>query len=96
MDVLSEVLRLVRLEGALFFNGEFSAPWDLSTHPNSIAPYLSPQSGQLIIYHFVTGGKGYAQLRDGRREELSAGDVVVFHTAIIIFSETAWRNPLIR
>ena len=27
MDVLSEVLRVVRLEGALFFNGEFSAPW---------------------------------------------------------------------
>ncbi len=30
MDVLSEVLRVVRLEGALFFNGEFSAPWCLS------------------------------------------------------------------
>src|ERR1700730_9709858 len=30
MDVLSEVLRIVKLEGALFFNGEFSAPWCLS------------------------------------------------------------------
>ena len=78
MDVLSEVLRAVRLEGALFFNGEFSAPWCLSTQPASIAPYLSPHSGQLIIYHFVTGGRAYAQLGDGRREELSRGDVVVF------------------
>jgi AraC-like DNA-binding protein len=78
MDVLSEVLRAVRLEGALFFNGEFSAPWCLSTQPKSIAPYLSPQNGQLIIYHFVTGGRAYARLHDGRREELSAGDVVVF------------------
>ena len=77
MDVLSEVLRAVRLEGALFFNGEFSAPWCLSTQPSSIAPYLSPHNGQLIIYHFVTAGHAYAQLGDGRREELSAGEVVV-------------------
>ena len=33
MDVLSEVLRVVRLEGALFFNAEFSAPWCLSSAP---------------------------------------------------------------
>lgn len=78
MDVLSEVLRAVRLEGALFFNGEFSAPWCLSTQPGSIAPYLSPHNGQLIIYHFVTEGRAYAHLNGGRREELSAGDVVVF------------------
>lgn len=78
MDVLSEVLRAVRLEGALFFNGEFSAPWCLSTQPASIAPYLTPHSGQLIIYHFVTEGRAYAELRAGGREELSPGEVVVF------------------
>ena len=27
MDVLSEVLKVVKLQGALFYNGEFSAPW---------------------------------------------------------------------
>jgi AraC-like DNA-binding protein len=85
MDVLSEVLRVIKLEGALFFNGEFSAPWCLSTQPAAIAPYLSPHNGHLIIYHFVTSGHAYAQLGDGqrvggdgRRVELSAGDVVVF------------------
>lgn len=78
MDVLSEVLRAVRLEGALFFNGEFSSPWCLSTQPSSIAPFVSPKNGQLIIYHFVTSGHAYAQLRDGTRAELSAGEVVVF------------------
>ena len=82
VDVLSEVLRAVRLEGALFFNGEFSAPWCLSSKPAAIAPYLSPQNRHLIIYHFVTEGRAYAQLRAGtrggaQREELCAGDVVV-------------------
>ena len=27
MDVLSEVLKVVKLEGAIFYNAEFSAPW---------------------------------------------------------------------
>jgi len=79
MDVISEVLRIVRLEGALFFNAEFSASWCIS-EPQSIvkAPYLSPETGHLIIYHFLTEGRAYARLPDGRREELTAGDIVIF------------------
>jgi AraC-like DNA-binding protein len=79
MDVLSEVLRAVRLEGALFFNAEFSAPWCIS-EPRSTAkaPYLSPGAGHLILYHFLTEGRAYAKLPDGRREELTAGDIIVF------------------
>jgi AraC-like DNA-binding protein len=79
MDVLSEVLRVVRLEGALFFNGEFSAPWCISSSRSTdIAPYLSPGAGHLIIYHFLTEGRAYARLPDGRREQLTAGDILIF------------------
>ena len=78
MDVLSEVLRVVRLEGALFFNGEFSAPWCLSASRSTAATYLSPGGGHLILYHFLTEGRAYARLPDGGREELTAGDIVVF------------------
>jgi AraC-like DNA-binding protein len=79
MDVLSEVLRVVRLEGALFFNAEFSAPWCVS-EPQSTAkvPFLSPGAGHLILYHFLTQGRAYAKLPDGQREELTAGDIVIF------------------
>jgi AraC-like DNA-binding protein len=78
MDVLSEVLKAVKLQGALFFNGEFSAPWSFSTaRSTAIAPYLSPEAGHLIIYHFLTEGRAYARLPEGRREELTAGDIVV-------------------
>lgn len=77
--MLSEVLRVVRLQGALFFNAEFSAPWCISSSRSSaIAPYLSPEAGHLIIYHFLTEGRAYARLPDGRREQLTAGDIVVF------------------
>lgn len=79
MDVLSEVLRIVKLEGALFFNGEFSAPWCLrSAKSTDLAPYLSPKAGHLIIYHLLTEGRAYAKLMEGRREELTAGDIVIF------------------
>ena len=79
MDVLSEVLRAVRLEGALFFNAEFSAPWCLSSAQSTLmAPYLSHAGGHLILYHFLTEGRAYARLPDGRREELAAGDIVIF------------------
>src|SRR5262245_37294460 len=43
MDLLSDILKVVKLEGALFFNGEFSAPWCLHSPPDkgSRAPALT-------------------------------------------------------
>jgi len=79
MDVLSEVLRVVKLDGALFFNGEFSAPWCFcSTRSAAVAHLLSPGAGHLIIYHFLTEGRAYARLPEGPREQLTAGDIVIF------------------
>lgn len=79
MDVLSDVLRVVRLDGALFFNGEFSSPWCFrSSESAAITSSLSPHAGHLIIFHFLTEGRAYAKLEDGTREELTAGDIVVF------------------
>ena len=81
MDVLSEVLRVVRLEGALFFNAEFSAPWCVSSSRSTalpvLAPNISPGAGHLILYHLLTEGRAYAKLPDGQREELTAGDIVI-------------------
>jgi AraC-like DNA-binding protein len=79
MDVLSEVLRIVRLDGALFFNAELSAPWCVSEpRSTALASQLSPESGHLILYHFITEGRAFARLPGGQREDLVAGDVVIF------------------
>jgi AraC-like DNA-binding protein len=79
MDVLSEILNAIHLEGALFFNAEFSAPWCLSsTAPEALAPYISLESGHVILYHLLTEGRAYARLMDGPNVELTAGDIVVF------------------
>src|SRR5215813_5258195 len=95
MDVLSEVLRLVRLEGALFFNAEFSAPWCIrSSRSIELARYFSPASGHLIIYHFLTEGRAYAKLPEGPRQELTAGDIVVFpHGDAHVIGDGAREKP---
>ena len=79
MELLSDILKVVKLDAALFFNGEFSAPWCFSARPSrEIAHYLSPTAGHLIIYHLLTEGRAYARLADGERLELTAGDIVIF------------------
>ena len=68
MDVLSEVLKVVKLEGALFYNGEFSSPWSFcSPHSRTVAPYVAPGARHVIIYHLLTEGRAFARLVDGQR-----------------------------
>jgi len=80
MDVLSEVLKAVRLDGAFFYNAEFSAPWCFRQPASqTMAPYLSAASKHVIMYHLLTEGRGYAHVEgNGRPLVLNAGDIVVF------------------
>jgi AraC-like DNA-binding protein len=79
MDVLSEVLKAVTLDGAVFFNGEFSSPW-CAREPDTgtLASYLSAHTKHVIMFHLVTEGRGYVRVEeDGRVVPLEAGDIVI-------------------
>lgn len=79
MDALSEVLKVVRLDGAIFYNAEFTSPWCFASPGSRImAPLLAPGSDHVIIFHLLTEGRGYARLKDGERVPLEAGDIIVF------------------
>lgn len=80
MHVLSEVLKAVKLDGAMFHNAEFSAPWCVRSPASStVASYLPPDLKHVIIYHLMTEGRGYALLQgDDRSVPLNAGDIVIF------------------
>ena len=79
MDAFSEVLSGVRLNGAMFFSAEFSAPWRVFTpESRALAATLAPDAQHLVIYHLVVDGAARAQLADGPSIALSAGDIVVF------------------
>jgi len=80
VDAFSEILSGVKLNGALFFSAEFSAPWGFLTPPPSVvADEFAPQGSEhLVLYHFVIDGGASIQLIDGPSVELTAGDVVIF------------------
>jgi len=79
VDSFSEILSQLKLNGALFFSAEFSAPWGFSTPPPSVvADELAPGAEHLLLYHFVIDGGAIVQLLDGSSIELTAGDVVIF------------------
>jgi AraC-like DNA-binding protein len=79
MDVLSEVLQVIKLQGAIFVNAEFSSPWSFRSPPSlSIMPRLAPGAGKLVLYHLLTEGRGYAWVDEAEPVLLEPGDVVIF------------------
>ena len=78
MDALSEVLKVVRLQGALFFNAEFSSPWSFWAAPSrALAAHVAPRQGTVIVYHLVMQGRASVRLENGERMPLDAGDIVM-------------------
>ncbi len=80
MDALSEILDSVKLEGAVFYNAEFTAPWGFRSPPScEVADFLGKGPNHVIIYHFLTQGRARAEVEaSGHRLELVPGDIVVF------------------
>jgi AraC-like DNA-binding protein len=78
IDALSDVLRTVRLTGALFFLVEASDPWALQIPDGAtLAPVTLPRAQHIISYHLVTRGSCWGGLLDGAPVRLEAGDVLV-------------------
>ena len=77
-DVLSEVLRTVRLTGALFFVVDASTPWVAEVPDTRLfTDLLLPGAEHLISYHIITRGSCWGALGDGPPVRLAAGDVLV-------------------
>ena len=82
MDAFSEILNGVRLNGAVYFTAEFSAPWGFSapqakTMAATIAPG-APIAAHLVVYHLVIEGGAVVEMTDGHSIELKPGDIVIF------------------
>ena len=80
-DTLSEVLKAVRLKGAVFFDVEGSVPWVAEALPaKQIATAILPDSEHVMEYHVITSGGCWASVvgSDARPIRLEAGDVVAF------------------
>jgi AraC-like DNA-binding protein len=78
MDALSDVLRAVRLSGAVFLEAEFTAPWCITSRlsPEDCRPFVvNPQ--HIIAYHYVVEGRVLVQAAGEAPVQLRAGEIVL-------------------
>jgi AraC-like DNA-binding protein len=79
MDALAEILRVIKLDSAIYFNAELSEPWCLaSPEASTLAPILASSGGHVIIYHLLSEGRAHVQVDGGERVALTPGDIVTF------------------
>jgi AraC-like DNA-binding protein len=79
MDALSDVLRAVRLTGAVFFDVFASEPWIAEAPPGpSIVGAMFPGAEHLISYHVVARGTCWGHVVGEAPRRLATGDVIVF------------------
>ena len=80
MDALSDVLNSVRLEGAVYLNGEFTAPWCIRGECG--LPHVRERlagAEHVAFFHFLTEGECKVRLVDGGETlHAAAGDLVLF------------------
>jgi AraC-like DNA-binding protein len=78
-DTLSDVLRAVRLRGAVFYYIEGAAPWvaEAPAAPEIISAIM-PGVGHMIEFHGVVEGACWAAIAGESPVRLEAGDLVLF------------------
>jgi AraC-like DNA-binding protein len=80
VDALSDVLKSVRLEGAVYLNAEFTAPWCIRGELGlaSVRERLAGAE-HVAFFHFLTEGRCKVRLLEGGEVlEASAGDLILF------------------
>ncbi len=98
MDVLSDVLRSVRLCGSVFFTAEFSSPWALdSPNPELLATIVMPEADHVSLFHILMEGRCVVECDRYPRVAMESGDVVVFphgHAHTMRSEDSAESTPL--
>jgi len=80
MDTLSGVLKSIRLEGAVFLDAEFTAPWCMRGcyGMTSVKEQLAGAE-HVVLFHFLVEGACRVRLAGGGEPiEVSAGDLILF------------------
>jgi len=77
-DLLSDVLRAVRLTGAMLFLVDAASPWKTQAPATrQFCAQVLPQAQHLVSYHVVIEGQCVGGLRGQPPQPLAAGDVLV-------------------
>jgi AraC-like DNA-binding protein/mannose-6-phosphate isomerase-like protein (cupin superfamily) len=96
MDVLSELLKVVKLDSGIFFHCEFSSPWCYRAPDSECAARLLAQSGRhVIVFHLLMRGRAYVHVEGGERTLLTDGDIVALpHGHAHLFGNGEGARPI--
>lgn len=95
-DLLADVLSRIRLSGAMFLRGEYSAPWAFdSPESHELIELLAPGAQRLILFHIVRAGRVWVDAH-GERVELETGDLAILPHATrhLMGSLPEWADPV--
>ncbi len=78
MDALSDLLRVVRLNGGVFLDGEFSAPWCIESQvtPDDCR-LINADPGSVVAFHFVAEGRMRLMLDNAEPIEIAENSAVL-------------------
>jgi AraC family transcriptional regulator, alkane utilization regulator len=79
MDALSDILKSVRLEGAVYLNAEFSAPWCVQGQCGLVKVKERLAGAEhVMFFHFLTEGTCKVRLADSAETlDVNTGDVIL-------------------
>ncbi len=78
-DTLSDLLRCIRIRGAVFYYVNCRTPWSAEAPPaREIAAAVMPGCEHVMEYHMIARGDGWAAIDGHEPVRLSAGDIVIF------------------
>lgn len=79
IDPLSDVLRTVKLSGALFFVIDASQPWGVEVpHKDSYVASLFPAAQHVVCYDIILDGEGWVAMPGNEPVRFEGGDILVF------------------
>jgi len=78
-DLLSDVLAMIRLSGALIFRIDVKGPWGLAARPalETFKPVLPPGTSHIIVFHISLAGECWARRQSNDWFKLPRGHGVV-------------------
>ena len=99
MDVLSDVLRAVRLTSALYFEVSAAQPWIVATlQMREVGATMMPGVGHVIPFHAMVSARGWARPEDRAvpPESFEPGDIVMFPHGeghLLTSDADRWETP---
>lgn len=78
MDALSDLLHVVKLDGALFLDSRFTAPWCVESRPAHESGGIFAGLGHIVFFHALMEGECNVRLKAGGEPlRVRAGDLLL-------------------